>query len=138
MPLRVAGEEAGMRIAICDDEEISWTYLRELLVRDSFTRGTDIQVAEYADGQALLRALEAGAERLDVVFLDIRMPGTDWRRPGSCGRGGGETSGWQHMIYESILAPALTNDSFNHPGCFQPVQHFACRGRGQTADLYNI
>ncbi len=66
-----------MRIAICDDEEIFRTYLRELLVRDSFTRGTDIQVAEYADGQALLRALEAGAERLDVVFLDIRMPGTD-------------------------------------------------------------
>ena len=66
-----------MRIAICDDEEIFRMYLRNLLIKDSFTRGTDIQVAEYADGEALLEATQVSAERPDVVFLDIRMPGMD-------------------------------------------------------------
>lgn len=65
-----------MRIAICDDEAIFRTYLRGLLVKDSFARGTDIQVAEYADGEALLEAAAAEGPP-DVVFLDIRMPGMD-------------------------------------------------------------
>ena len=66
-----------MRIAICDDEAVFRTYLRDILVKDSFARGTDIQVAEYADGEALLAALEAPDDYADVVFLDIRMPGMD-------------------------------------------------------------
>lgn len=66
-----------MRIAICDDEAVFRTYLRDILVKDSFARGTDIQVAEYADGEALLEALEAPDDYVDVVFLDIRMPGMD-------------------------------------------------------------
>lgn len=66
-----------MRIAICDDEEVFRTYLRNLLALDSFTGGTDIQVTEYAGGEALLADLETAAESLDVVFLDIRMPGMD-------------------------------------------------------------
>lgn len=66
-----------MRIAICDDEAVFRTYLRDILVKDSFARGTDIQVAEYADGEALLAALEAPDDYVDVVFLDIRMPGMD-------------------------------------------------------------
>lgn len=65
-----------MRIAICDDEAIFRTYLRGLLVKDSFARGKDIQVAEYADGEALLEAAAAEGPP-DVVFLDIRMPGMD-------------------------------------------------------------
>nr|WP_296460980.1 LytTR family DNA-binding domain-containing protein [uncultured Acetatifactor sp.] len=65
-----------MRIAICDDEAIFRTYLRGLLVKDSFACGTDIQVAEYADGEALLEAAAAEGPP-DVVFLDIRMPGMD-------------------------------------------------------------
>ena len=39
-----------MNIAICDDEEIFRTYLRDLLVKDSFARGTDIRVEEYDRG----------------------------------------------------------------------------------------
>ena len=66
-----------MRIAICDDEAVFRTYLRDILVKDSFARGTDIQVAEYADGEALLAALEAPDDYADIVFLDIRMPGMD-------------------------------------------------------------
>ena len=66
-----------MRIAICDDEAVFRTYLRDILVKDSLARGTDIQVAEYADGEALLEALEAPDDYVDVVFLDIRMPGMD-------------------------------------------------------------
>lgn len=76
MLLRAKGEARGMRIAICDDEAIFRTYLRGLLVKDSFARGTDIQVAEYADGEALLEAAAAEGPP-DVVFLDIRMPGMD-------------------------------------------------------------
>lgn len=66
-----------MHIAVCDDEEIFRTYLRELLVRESFAQGSDIHVAEYASGKALLEAYDEEAFRMDVLFLDIRMPGLD-------------------------------------------------------------
>lgn len=66
-----------MNIAICDDEEIFRTYLRELLVRNSFAGGIDIQVEEYAGGEALLGADREKKFRPDIIFLDIRMPGLD-------------------------------------------------------------
>lgn len=66
-----------MNIAICDDEEIFRTYLRNLLVKDSFACGQDIRVEEYALGEALLAAVEEESIRPDLIFLDIRMPGLD-------------------------------------------------------------
>lgn len=66
-----------MNIVICDNEEIFRTYLRNLLVKDSFFGGTDIQVEEYADGEALLASWDEGRIRPDILFLDIRMPGLD-------------------------------------------------------------
>lgn len=66
-----------MNIAICDDEDIFRSYLRNLLLKDSFVQGTDIQVEEYADGEALLSAHAEGKTHADIIFLDIRMPGLD-------------------------------------------------------------
>lgn len=66
-----------MHIAICDDEEIFRAYLRELLIKESFAQGTDIQVTEYASGKAILEAFDREAFRMDVLFLDIRMPEPD-------------------------------------------------------------
>ncbi len=72
-----------MRIAICDDEAVFRTYLRDILVKDSLARGTDIQVAEYADGEALLEALEAPDDYVGSV------PGHPHARDGRAGDGQG-------------------------------------------------
>lgn len=66
-----------MNIAICDDEDIFRKYFRELLLKESFVQNTDIQVQEYASGEELLAAYSESCFRADVIFLDIRMPGTD-------------------------------------------------------------
>lgn len=79
-----------MNIAICDDEEIFRTYLRDLLVKDSFARGTDIRVEEYDSGEALLEAYEKGDFCAEVIFLDIRMPGLDGLDTARALRGKGE------------------------------------------------
>lgn len=66
-----------MNIAICDDEDIFRKHFRELLLRESFVQNTDIQVQEYTSGEELLAAYSESGFRADVIFLDIRMPGTD-------------------------------------------------------------
>ncbi|HBA47641.1 MAG TPA: hypothetical protein DCZ91_07535 [Lachnospiraceae bacterium] len=66
-----------MNVAICDDEEIFRRHFRELLLRESFTRNMDIRVWEYSCGEALLEACVGREDRLDVIFLDIRMQGVD-------------------------------------------------------------
>jgi two-component system LytT family response regulator len=58
-----------MRALIVDDERLARQKVRMLLQRHA-----DVEVvAECADGQEAVRALRGGD--LDVVFLDIRMPG---------------------------------------------------------------
>ena len=66
-----------MHIGICDDEDIFRTHLRKLLMRDSFAAESDIRVTEYASGEELLDAFGGENFRMDVLFLDIRMPGMD-------------------------------------------------------------
>jgi two-component system LytT family response regulator len=58
-----------MRALIVDDERLAREKVRMLL-----SRHADVEVVgECADGPEAVRALRAG--QLDVVFLDIRMPG---------------------------------------------------------------
>lgn len=59
-----------MKIAICDDEEVYRQILAERILRDGIAQGYETRIMEYADGKALLAAVdrEGGA---DVYFLDI-------------------------------------------------------------------
>lgn len=67
-----------MQVAVCDDEKIFREYFRKLLLEYSFARDVDIDVTEYADGEALLSAYSGGtAAGMDILFLDIRMAGMD-------------------------------------------------------------
>lgn len=67
-----------MRVAICDDEKVFRAHLKELLVKDSFAKGADITVSEYACGEDLLKAYTGEpAFCADILFLDIRMQGMD-------------------------------------------------------------
>lgn len=66
-----------MHVIICDDESIFRRHLRELLVKDCFTKNVDIQVSEYADGTKLLKDYRNGLAEADILFLDIRMKDMD-------------------------------------------------------------
>lgn len=67
-----------MHIAICDDESFFREHLRKLLLNYSFQENIDIHISEYAGGETLLAACSEGPEKnMDVLFLDIRMDGTD-------------------------------------------------------------
>lgn len=66
----------GIQAAVCDDEPIFRSHIRELLVQDSIRHGYDLYVKEYADGSELLSSFEKG-QAMDVLFLDIRMKEKD-------------------------------------------------------------
>jgi two-component system response regulator AlgR len=63
-----------LRILIVDDEAPARRRLREVLADCAATVAIDV-VGEAEDGLAALRA--AQTDRLDLVLLDIRMPGMD-------------------------------------------------------------
>lgn len=65
-----------MHIAICDDESIFREHLRKLLINYSFRENIDIHISEYVNGEALLNAVRSH-DMEDILFLDIRMDGTD-------------------------------------------------------------
>lgn len=58
-----------LRVVVCEDEPLAREHLRTLLA----AHPTLEIVAEAADGDAALAAIDA--ERPDLVFLDIQMPG---------------------------------------------------------------
>lgn len=60
-----------MKVLVADDEPL----VRETLRRHLATLDADLTVVEAASGDAALETIRA--ERPDVVFLDIRMPGRD-------------------------------------------------------------
>ena len=61
-----------MRIAICDDEEVFRTHLRETMVRSGLLARDDA-ICEYPDGGSLIAAHME--KPFDILFLDIRMDG---------------------------------------------------------------
>ena len=66
-----------MKVAVCDDEPVYRLYLREILARESLVRNLEIEVTEYAGGEALLEAYTRDPLSMDIVLLDILMPGMD-------------------------------------------------------------
>lgn len=66
-----------MHIAVCDDEELFREHLKKLLLEYSFKENEEICIAEYSCGEALLEAYSQEGIQDDLIFLDIRMGGTD-------------------------------------------------------------
>lgn len=66
-----------MRVAICDDVLLHREKCAVLLRKISRRRNIGIEVLEYDRGEQLLFALEDNKGLIDLVYLDISMPGED-------------------------------------------------------------
>ncbi len=62
-----------LRIGICDDEEMILKKLHGLVEQAVRRIGLEFEILAFSSGKDLLRQ----AEKLDLVFLDIEMPGLD-------------------------------------------------------------
>lgn len=64
-----------IRIAICDDD-LNFLDSFERMVTKSFTEaGQQIKVFTFASGKSLLEKVEREKQILDIIFLDVEMPG---------------------------------------------------------------
>jgi len=61
------------RIAICDDTAYDIAQLKEAL----YSYNPAFEITSYADGQTLIDDLANNRRAIDILFLDICMPGTD-------------------------------------------------------------
>ena len=66
-----------MRIAICDDTTTHRQSCATLLNKVSGIHNVNIEITEYEMGEQLLFALEDTEHHIDLIFLDISMPGKD-------------------------------------------------------------
>lgn len=62
-----------MRVAVCDDEELFQSQIRNLI--DRIYNSMDVIVDVFSDGKKLLERFDANP--YDVIFLDIEMPAMD-------------------------------------------------------------
>ena len=62
-----------MRVAVCDDEELFQSQIRNLI--DRIYNSMDVIVDVFSDGKKLLERFDANP--YDVLFLDIEMPAMD-------------------------------------------------------------
>ena len=69
------GEAAGclnLRIAICDDESQICEVMREKLQKYYFSSNVNLSIKTFFSGE---KVLESDLSRIDVLFLDVDMPG---------------------------------------------------------------
>ncbi len=59
------------KVLVVDDEQLIRWSLRETLTQQGY------EVVEAGDGRAALRFFQPGADPIDVVLLDLRLPDTD-------------------------------------------------------------
>lgn len=61
-----------MRIAICDDEKQICEFLKEKIRRYYFSNDINFSIQTFENGEKLL---ESDLNQIDVLFLDVEMPG---------------------------------------------------------------
>lgn len=62
--------EVGVKVVICDDEEIYRRILREKILQYALEWDCEAEITEYAEGSSLLKETDR-QNRADVYFLDI-------------------------------------------------------------------
>ena len=67
-----------LRIGICEDDAETREELYEIISRTLF-QYTEMEFEYYTDGDEVIKAVESGALRLDLLFLDIHMKKADGR-----------------------------------------------------------
>lgn len=65
-----------LRIGICEDDAETREELYEIISRTLF-QYTEMEFEYYTDGDEVIKAVEFGALRLDLLFLDIHMKKAD-------------------------------------------------------------
>jgi Response regulator of the LytR/AlgR family len=66
-----------MQIVICDDEEKSINYYEDLFKKICRKHDMQAEYREFKSGDQLLFNVEEVVKEADIVFLDIKMPGTN-------------------------------------------------------------
>ena len=61
-----------MRIAICDDEKMIRELLKEKIQKYYFSNNMDFSIQTFENGE---KVLESDLNLIDVLFLDVEMPG---------------------------------------------------------------
>ena len=65
-------ERTDMRIAICDDEKMIRELLKEKIQKYYFSNNMDFSIQTFENGE---KVLESDLNLIDVLFLDVEMPG---------------------------------------------------------------
>ena len=60
-----------MHILVVDDKEVNRNLLRQMLTRKGY------DVSEAADGREAIDVVNTNANEIDIVLMDIMMPGMD-------------------------------------------------------------
>ena len=66
-----------MRVVICDDNPIERKNLLEITTHISKSDGLDTEFEVFESAKQMLFEVEDKLELIDVMFLDINMPGID-------------------------------------------------------------
>lgn len=69
-----------MKIAICDDEKNEVLLLKNIILGILKKEEMKFEIREFYSGEELLQKIE----EIDIVFLDINMPGMDGIETGKC------------------------------------------------------
>lgn len=65
-----------MKVAICDDDKMDNSKLKELIVKYDAVNNIGLSVLEYSSGISMIRDIENG-KKADIIFLDINMNDMD-------------------------------------------------------------
>ncbi len=67
-------DSLNLRIAICDDESQICEVMRDKIQKYYFTEKVNLSIQTFSSGE---KVLESNLDHIDVLFLDVDMPGID-------------------------------------------------------------
>ena len=92
-----------MRVVICDDNPIERKNLLEITTHISKSDGLDTEFEVFESAKQMLFEVEDKLELIDVMFLDINMPGIDGMEAASKLRSNGYSPQFQRIICWELL-----------------------------------